>query len=234
VRGADDGIELTGTVAADAGGADLLAVACRVRGSAALALVPAGSSGYKWHGESWPYTVELTGVPVAARDVLRRFGGDGCGPLAKARIRQAAYLLGLATGMHLAAVRYTGTRRQFGSWLRDQQAVAFPLAHLAAELRATRMLVYRAAWLAEQGSATGGRPGTGPVEALAAAAETLTEMARVTMQACGARGMTSEVSVHRYYRLAAVEPFCYGRPSDLWRLAGAGRLAAVDAVGQPA
>jgi alkylation response protein AidB-like acyl-CoA dehydrogenase len=216
----DGGAELTGTVGTDAAGADLIAVACRLRGAEALALITAGSSGYKWHSASWPYAVQLSSVPVASRDLMRRFGGPGAGPLARARIRQAAYLLGLSAGMHDAAVRYTGARWQFGTRLRDNQAIAFPLARTAIALRATRMLVNRAVWLVEQGSVS-----TAPVEALASAAETMIETAHVTMQACGARAMTSELSLHRYYRLAAAEPFCYGKPGDLWRLAGAARLA---------
>lgn len=224
-------VVLTGTVTADAASADLLAVGCWWQGSPALAIVPAGSAGYKWLGDSWPHAVQLTDVTVDSRDLVTDFDA-GSQVLARARIRQAAYLLGLAAGMHESAVRYTGTRRQFGSRLRDYQGIGFPLARCAVSLRAARMSVYRAAWLAESagsgdlaGSGGWGEPALASVEALALASETMIALASIAMQVCGGRGMTSEVAVQRYYRLAAAEPFRYGKPGELWRLVGAARLA---------
>lgn len=215
----DGGVELSGTALADAAGADLLAVGIDRAGSPALALIPAGSSGYKWHGDSWPAAVQFSGVPVTGRDIMPVSMGTGLGPLAAAQVRQAGYLTGLAAGMHAAAVKYTGSRHQFGGRLRDHQAIGFPLARMMVSLRATRLLVHRAAWMVEAG-----RPSMAPVEALAAAADTLIAMVPITMQACGSRCMTSELSLHRYYRLAAAEPFRYGKPGRLWRQAGTARL----------
>jgi alkylation response protein AidB-like acyl-CoA dehydrogenase len=215
--------ELSGTATADAASADILAVTCRATASPApgisLALLPAGTAGYKWLGDGWPHAVQLSGVVVSPSDLIA-WDGPARPPLARARIRQAAYLLGLAAGMLEETVRYTSARRQFGSKLRDFQGVGFPLAGRAIALRATRMLVYRAAWLADAGDRS-----TAPLQALAAAAETLTETTRACMQACGGHGMTSELPVHRYYRLAAAEPYRYGKPAELWRLVGAARLA---------
>ncbi len=219
-RRSDGGWELSGTVTVDAADADMVAVLARVRGAPALALLPAGSAGITWHTGRWPHVVELTDVPVGQPDLLRRVETPGGGPLARARVRQAAYLLGLAGGMHDAAVTYTGTRRQFGGPLRDLQAVSFPLARAVVTLRVTRMLVYRAVWFADTG-----RPSTASAEALATAAEALADISRLTMQACGSRSMTSQLPLHRYYRLAAAEPVRYGRPGALWRLVGASAVA---------
>lgn len=219
------GWELSGTVTADAADADLVAVLTRVRGSAVLALLPAGSAGITWHSDRWPYVLRLTGVRALQPGLLRRIDDPGATVLARARVRQAAYLLGLASGMHDAAIQYTGVRRQFGGRLRDLQAVSFPLARTAVTLRVTRTLMYRAVRLAEAG-----KPGTAPVEALAHAADALTDIARLTMQACGSRSMTSQLPLHRYYRLAAAEPVCYGRPGALWQLVGA---AAIAGAGDP-
>jgi alkylation response protein AidB-like acyl-CoA dehydrogenase len=229
-RRSGGGWELSGTATVDAAGADMVAVLARVRGVPALALLPGGSAGIKWHTGRWPHVVELTDVPAGQSDLLRRAETPGGGPLARAWIRQAAYLLGLAGGMHDAAVKYTGTRRQFGGPLRDLQAVSFPLARAVVALRVTRMLVYRAVWFADAG-----RPSTAPAEALATAAETLTDISRLTMQACGSRSMTSQLPLHRYYRLAAAEPVRYGRPGALWRLVGASAVAGCGAAArQPA
>jgi alkylation response protein AidB-like acyl-CoA dehydrogenase len=229
-RRSDGGWELSGTVTVDGADADMVAVLTRVRGAPALALLQAGSTGIKWHTGRWPHVLELTDVPVGQRDLLRRVDTPGGGPLARARVRQAAYLLGLGGGMHDAAVKYTGTRRQFGGPLRDLQAVSFPLARAVVALRATRMLVYRAVWFADTG-----RPSTAPAEALATAAEALADISRLTMQACGSRSMTSQLPLHRYYRLAAAEPVRYGRPRALWRLVGASAVAGCGAdAKQPA
>jgi alkylation response protein AidB-like acyl-CoA dehydrogenase len=217
--GEDGGVELTGTVLADAAGADLLAVGFDRDGSQVLALVAAGSSGYKWHGDAWPAAVQLSGVPVTDRDIMPANTGLGLGPLPAAQVRQAGYLVGLAAGMHAAAVKYTGSRHQFGGRLRDHQAIGFPLARMTVSLRATRLAVHHAAWMVDSGRAS-----MAPVEALAAAADTLLAMVPITMQVCGSRCMTSELSLHRYYRLAAAEPFRYGKPGKLWRRAGAARL----------
>jgi alkylation response protein AidB-like acyl-CoA dehydrogenase len=212
--------ELSGTAAVDAADADLVAVLTRVGSSAVLALLPAGAAGIKWHSGRWPYVLQLTDAQALQPDLLRPINDPGVTVLARARVRQAAYLLGLASGMHDAAIAYTGVRRQFGGRLRDLQAVSFPLARAAVALRVTRTLVYRAVRLVEAG-----KPATAPVEALAYAADVLTDVARLTMQACGSRSMTSQLPLHRYYRLAAAEPVCYGRPGALWQLVGAAAVA---------
>jgi alkylation response protein AidB-like acyl-CoA dehydrogenase len=217
------GWELSGTVALDGLGADLVAVACQADGEPALALLPAGSPGCEVSGE-WPGTLRLAGAAVTADQMLRLLAG----PLARARIRQAGYLLGLAAGMLAAAVSYAGGRRQFGTRLRDLPPVAFPLAQQTVALRGARLLCYRAAWLADGGqpgpAAAAAKASTAAAEALAAAAETLSGVARVSMQVCGVRAMTPELGLHRYYRLAPVESCSHGQPADLWRLAGAARL----------
>jgi alkylation response protein AidB-like acyl-CoA dehydrogenase len=212
-------------VALDSLGTDLIAVACQAGGEPMLALLPADSPGCEIAGE-WPGTLRLAGVTVTLDQVLRPFAG----PLDRARIRQAGYLLGLAAGMLAAAVSYAGGRSQFGTRLRDLPPVAFPLARQTIALRGARHLCYRAAWLADAGE-----PGTAAAEALAAAAETLSGVARVSMQVCGVRAMTPELGLHRYYRLAPVEASSYGQPAGLWRLAGATRLAqaALDRLHEP-
>jgi alkylation response protein AidB-like acyl-CoA dehydrogenase len=219
------GWTLTGTLAADAADADLLAVACRPGGQAGLALIPSGAPGRKAVG-GWPYLVELAEVSVTPADLLPGLTGPAqslasSAPLAKARVRQAAYLHGLASAMLEAAVGYTGKRRQFGSRLRDLQAVSFPLARAAVALRAGRLGIYHAAWLIDSAQADAG---DAPAEALAASAEALTATAKVTMQACGVRAMTPELPLHRHYRLAAAESARYGHPAALWQEAGAARL----------
>jgi short/branched chain acyl-CoA dehydrogenase len=67
------------------------------------------------------------------------------------RISVAAMGLGLAQGAYDLAYAYAQERQQFGKPIAKFQAVQFKLADLATELEAGRNLVYKAAWLKDQG-----------------------------------------------------------------------------------
>jgi alkylation response protein AidB-like acyl-CoA dehydrogenase len=67
------------------------------------------------------------------------------------RISVAAMGLGLAQGAYELARAYAAEREQFGKPIARFQAVQFALADMAVELEAGRGLVYRAAWLKDQG-----------------------------------------------------------------------------------
>jgi alkylation response protein AidB-like acyl-CoA dehydrogenase len=230
------GWELTGTAMVDGPGAGVLLVATRTGGGPVLVAVPPGAPGRDVETGCRPPVVRFAATPVTRADVVGELDDSLTGPLARARLRQAAYLLGIAGGAHQIAVRYAGVRRQFDTRLRDLPAVAFPLARAVVAVRATRAAVYRGAWLADYGH---DQAGTAPVVALAMAAETARDVVRLCMQSCGVRAMTAELGLHRYFRLAAAESGRYGEPAALWRLAGAARLdlarrtAAEDDTGRP-
>jgi len=67
------------------------------------------------------------------------------------RISVAAMGVGLAQGAYDLAAAYARERRQFGKPISKFQAVQFRLADMATEIEAGRALVYRAAWLKDQG-----------------------------------------------------------------------------------
>ncbi len=67
------------------------------------------------------------------------------------RISVAAMGVGLAQGAYDLAFAYAQERRQFGKPIVKFQAVQFRLADMATELEAGRNLVYKAAWLKDQG-----------------------------------------------------------------------------------
>jgi short/branched chain acyl-CoA dehydrogenase len=67
------------------------------------------------------------------------------------RISVAAMGLGLARGAYDLARAYAEEREQFGRPIAEFQAVQFALADMATEIEAARGLVYRAAWLKDQG-----------------------------------------------------------------------------------
>jgi alkylation response protein AidB-like acyl-CoA dehydrogenase len=86
-----------------------------------------------------------------------RIGEDGFGfkfamkTLSGGRIGIAAQALGIAAGAYELAVKYAKEREAFGKPISQHQAIAFKLADMATEIEAARLLVYRAAWLKDQG-----------------------------------------------------------------------------------
>ena len=67
------------------------------------------------------------------------------------RISVAAMGVGLTQGAYDLAYAYAKERQQFGKPIGKFQAVQFKLADMATELEAGRNLVYKAAWLKDQG-----------------------------------------------------------------------------------
>jgi len=86
-----------------------------------------------------------------------RIGEDGFGfkfamkTLEGGRIGIAAQALGIAAGAYELALDYAKQRKSFGKPISDHQAIAFKLADMATQIEAARMLVYKAAWLKDQG-----------------------------------------------------------------------------------
>lgn len=86
-----------------------------------------------------------------------RIGDDGFGfkfamkTLEGGRIGIAAQALGIAAGAYELALQYAQERKSFGKPISNHQAIAFKLADMATQIEAARMLVYKAAWLKDQG-----------------------------------------------------------------------------------
>lgn len=90
----------------------------------------------------------------------RMLGGPaGCGKMMKfalgtldaARIGTGAQALGVATAAFQRALTYSGERKQFGKPINANQGLAWELAEMATKLDMSRLLVYRAAWMEQQG-----------------------------------------------------------------------------------
>jgi len=129
------------------------------------------------------------------------------------RIGIAAQALGIAQAAYDAARAYAVERRQFGQRIGDFQAIQWKLADMATEIDAARLLVYRAAWLKQQG-----KPHT---EEGAKAKLFASEMARrqtaEAIQIFGGYGYTKEFPVERYYRDAKITEI-YEGTSEIQRL----------------
>jgi short-chain 2-methylacyl-CoA dehydrogenase len=69
------------------------------------------------------------------------------------RISVAAMGVGLAQGAYDLAFKYAQEREQFGKPIASFQAIQFQFADMAVEIEAGRNLVYKAAWLKDEGRA---------------------------------------------------------------------------------
>ena len=129
------------------------------------------------------------------------------------RIGIAAQALGIAQAAYDVAREYAKERRAFGKAIAEHQAIQQKLADMSTEIDAARLLVYRAAWLKEQG-----RPHT---EEGAKAKLFASEMARrqtaEAIQVLGGYGYTKEFPVERYYRDAKITEI-YEGTSEIQRL----------------
>ncbi len=67
------------------------------------------------------------------------------------RISIAALAVGIAQGAYESAVKYAKEREQFGKPISEFQAIQFKLADMAVQIEAARLLMYRAAFLKDQG-----------------------------------------------------------------------------------
>lgn len=89
--------------------------------------------------------------------VENRIGEEGFGftfameTLNGGRIGIAAQALGIAAGAYEFALAYSKERKAFGKTISQHQAIQFKLADMTTTIEAARMLVYKAAWLKDQG-----------------------------------------------------------------------------------
>ncbi|HEX5248624.1 MAG TPA: acyl-CoA dehydrogenase family protein [Gaiellales bacterium] len=112
------------------------------------------------------------------------------------RISVAALGLGAAQGAYEMSLAYAREREQFGRKIGKFQAIAFKLADMATEIEAGRHLVYKAAWLKDQGR---------DFAQVAAMAKLYTgELSRrvcnEAVQIHGGYGFMDEYPVSRFYR----------------------------------
>jgi alkylation response protein AidB-like acyl-CoA dehydrogenase len=113
------------------------------------------------------------------------------------RISIAALGLGMAQGALEAATRYAKQRKQFGQAISEFQAIQFKLADMATEVEAARLLVYQAAWLADQGKSRFTREAS---MAKLFASEVAVRVANECVQIHGGYGFIKDYPAEKYYR----------------------------------
>lgn len=116
--------------------------------------------------------------------------------LDRGRLGVAAGAVGVAQACLDACVSYTTQRRQFGQRIADFEMIQATLADMAADVEAARLLVYRAAWLMDQGQPSTKASSIAKLFATEAAARAASQAVLLH----GNRGYSNEFPVERYYR----------------------------------
>ncbi|MXG91301.1 acyl-CoA dehydrogenase [Nocardioides sp. YIM 123512] len=151
-----------------------------------------------------------------AREGAKSGGATNASMATFERTRPAvgAQALGIARAAYEVALDYAKTREQFGRPIIDNQAIAFALADMKTSIDASRLLVWRAAWMARNGQ---------PFEAAEGsmsklhAGETAVAVTGQAMQILGGNGFTREYPVERMARDARIYTIFEGT-SEIQRL----------------
>ncbi|CAG0946131.1 butyryl-CoA dehydrogenase [Anaerolineae bacterium] len=142
-------------------------------------------------------TFENCRVPKSA---LLGAPGDGfkvaMSALDHGRLGVAAGALGVAQACLDACVDFARTRKQFGQRIGNFEMIQQVIADMAADVDAARLLVYRAAWLKDQGQ----RSTRETSIAKLFASEAATRAANQAVLLHGGRGYSNEYPVERFYR----------------------------------
>jgi acyl-CoA dehydrogenase len=205
------------------------------RGQASF-VVPPGTKGlsqgqkYLKHGIRASHTAEviLDDVRVPGRCLL---GGKEKleAKIARARERQAgtqssgdkqpamatfeatrpavgAQALGIARAAYEYSLEYAKERHAFGRPIIMNQAIAFKLANMITEIDASRMLIWRAAWLARNGGFTNAEGSMSKYKA----SEVAVWVTEEAIQILGGYGYTREYPVERWHRDAKIHTIFEG------------------------
>jgi alkylation response protein AidB-like acyl-CoA dehydrogenase len=113
------------------------------------------------------------------------------------RISIAALALGMAQGALESATSYAKQRKQFGKAIAEFQAIQFKLADMATQVEAARLLVYQAAWLADQKDVRFTRESS---MAKLFASEVAVRVASECVQVHGGYGFTKDYPAEKFYR----------------------------------
>ena len=101
----------------------------------------------------------LTDTKVPKENMLGK-PGDGAkivfSSLNQTRLSAAAGAVGLAQACLDIAIKYCNTRKQFGKLIGEFQMNQDMIAQMSAEIEAARLLVYKAAWVKDQGNLNNG------------------------------------------------------------------------------
>jgi len=129
------------------------------------------------------------------------------------RISIGAISVGLAQAALEHAVNYARERKAFGKPIAEQQAIQWMLADAATEIEVARTMLYKAAWLKEQGRNYNKEAAMAKMYAT----EMAERVCRNAIQIHGGYGYSSEYPVERMYRDARLMTIGEGT-SEIQRL----------------
>ena len=135
------------------------------------------------------------------------------------RIGIGALSVGLGQAAMEEAIRYARQREAFGQSLAGHAAIQAMIADAATQIEASRLMVYRAAWLKEAGRRFTREAAMGKLMATEAAER----VCRDAIQILGAYGYSTEYPVERFYRDARAMTIGEGT-SEVQRLVIARRV----------
>ncbi|MDX6286053.1 MAG: hypothetical protein QOG53_1538 [Frankiales bacterium] len=209
------------------------------RGQASF-VIPPGTKGlsqgqkFKKHGIRASHTAEVVldnvRVPGAnllgtkeklderlarARDGVRSSrGAAALATFEASRPSVGAQAVGIARAAYEVALEYAKQRVQFGRPIVENQGIAFKLADMKTSIDASRLLVWRAAWMARQGKEFTAAEGS---MSKLFAGETAVRVTEQAMQILGGNGYTREYPVERMARDAKIYTIFEGT-SEIQRL----------------
>ena len=120
--------------------------------------------------------------------------------LTSGRVSIGALSVGTAVGAYERALAYSTERTAFGKPINKFQSIGFKLADMATKIEASKLLVYHAAWMKDQGLDI-------TKEAAMAklfASETAMEVTTEAIQVHGGYGYVREYDVERFFRDAKI------------------------------
>ncbi|MBW2297286.1 MAG: acyl-CoA dehydrogenase family protein [Deltaproteobacteria bacterium] len=144
--------------------------------------------------------VFLDNTRVPKENILGK-PGDGAkivfSSLNQTRLSAAAGAVGVSQAFLDVVTRYCNDRKQFGKPIGQFQMNQDMVAQMATEIDAARLLVYRAAWVKDQGKLNNGLD---VAKAKYFAGEVVTKCSTYAMRILGAYGYSTEYPVARFYR----------------------------------
>jgi alkylation response protein AidB-like acyl-CoA dehydrogenase len=112
------------------------------------------------------------------------------------RISIAALAVGIAQGAYESALKYSKERQQFGKPISEFQAIQFKLADMATQIDAARLLMYRAAYLKDNGKKVTKESAMAKLYA----SEISVKVCEEAIQIHGGYGYTKDYPPEKYWR----------------------------------
>jgi acyl-CoA dehydrogenase len=176
-------------------------------------------------GSPPPLAVSEEGGTAAA---VQRRSSAALGAFERTRPMVAAQAIGIARAALEFARDYAVSREAFGQPIIENQGVAFPLADLAADIDAARLLTWRAAWMAAQRKPF--EHAEGSMSKLKAS-EVAVRACEQAVQTLGGWGYIKDFPVEKWYRDAKLYTIFEGT-SEIQRLV-IGRALRAEANTEP-